>query len=125
MNANSHAQNGSRPRENAKIHKGRTAAPECRSEVRFFPLKPLCCFCLCALCVGLWQTTLAGVRYVDVNSTNATPPYTNWAIAARDIQAAVDAAVAGDEILVTNGNYVTGGGWRGGDAANAVGWTNR
>src|SRR5712671_2888126 len=50
-------------------------------------------------------SALAGVRYVDVNSTNATPPYTNWATATTNIQAAVDAAVAGDEIVVTNGTY--------------------
>src|SRR5215472_11726851 len=60
---------------------------------------------LCALCVVLWQSALAEVRYVDVNSTNATPPYTNWATAATNIQNAVDAAVAGDEIVVTNGTY--------------------
>jgi len=46
---------------------------------------------------------LAGVHYVDVNSTNATPPHTNWATAATNIQDAVDAAVAWDEIVVTNG----------------------
>src|SRR6266436_1262285 len=51
----------------------------------------------------------AAVRYVDVNSTNATPPYTNWTTAATTIQDAVDAAVAGDEIVVTNGIYATGG----------------
>src|SRR5882757_6067795 len=53
-------------------------------------------------------SALAGVHYVDVNGTNATPPYTNWATAATNIQSAVDAAVAGDEIVVTNGIYATG-----------------
>ena len=52
------------------------------------------------------SNVLAEVHYVDVNSTNATPPYTNWATAATNIQDAVDAAVAGDEIVVTNGLYV-------------------
>jgi hypothetical protein len=53
-------------------------------------------------------SALAGVHYVDVNSTNATPPYTNWATAATNIQDAVDAAVTGDEVIVTNGLYTTG-----------------
>jgi len=53
-------------------------------------------------------SALAEVHYVDVNSTNATPPYTNWATAAMAIQDAVDAAVAGDEIVVTNGVYASG-----------------
>ncbi len=50
-------------------------------------------------------SALAEVHYVDVNSTNATPPYTNWTTAATNIQDAVDAAVAADEVVVTNGIY--------------------
>ena len=62
-----------------------------------------------ALLLARVSSALADVHYVDVNSTNATPPYLSWATAATNIQGAVDAAVAGDEIAVTNGIYATGG----------------
>ncbi len=61
-----------------------------------------------ALVLSSVGNALADVRYVNVNCTNATPPYTNWTTAAGSIQAAVDVAVAGDEIVVTNGIYATG-----------------
>ena len=65
-------------------------------------------FAPCILLASI-SGTLSATHYVDQNSTNATPPYTDWATAATNIQDAVDAAVAGDELVVTNGTYATGG----------------
>jgi hypothetical protein len=52
---------------------------------------------------------LSDTHYVDVNSTNDLPPYTDWATAVNVIQDAVDAASDGDTVLVTNGVYAAGG----------------
>jgi len=64
---------------------------------------------LALLLVFSAMTVSATLRYVNVNSTNATSPYTNWATAASVIQDAIDAGLPGDEILVTNGIYQKGG----------------
>jgi hypothetical protein len=66
-------------------------------------------FFAAALLLASAGSVLAAVRYVDVNSASNAPPYTSWATAATNIQDAVDAAVAGDEIVVANGIYATGG----------------
>ena len=50
------------------------------------------------------------IHYVDLNSTNAVPPYTNWATAAKVIQNAVDVASDGDHVVVADGTYATGDG---------------
>ena len=51
----------------------------------------------------------AATHYVSLGSANSTPPYTNWITAATTIQDAVDASLSGDEIVVTNGLYASGG----------------
>jgi len=60
------------------------------------------------LLLAATSSAVATVYYVNVNNVKPTPPYTNWATAATNIQEAVDAAGTGDEVVVTNGIY-TGG----------------
>lgn len=80
-------------------------------------------FCrrLAGICFLLFATqTRATIHYVDANSGNATPPFTDWTTAATNIQDAIEASVAGDMVLVTNGIYATGGKSKDGVLTNRV-----
>ena len=63
-----------------------------------------------ALPIWLWAGQAWGATLcVWPNSPTPGAPYDQWADAAHDIQTAVNAASAGDTVLVTNGVYATGG----------------
>lgn len=58
--------------------------------------------------ICLSAPSLAATHYVDLKSASPASPYTNWLSAATNIQDAIDAAGAGDLILVSDGNYNSG-----------------
>ncbi len=58
------------------------------------------------VCAVLLAAPLGAVtRYVSLDGAHV-PPFTSWAAAATTVHAAVDAAVSGDEILVSNGVFL-------------------
>jgi hypothetical protein len=48
------------------------------------------------------------IHYVTLSGFSPIAPYTNWTYAATTIQDAVDASIAGDFVVVSNGNYQVG-----------------
>ncbi len=75
-----------------------------------FSLRSLCSFAANLLLLLFSAASAsAATRYVWQSSPSPAPPFTSWTTAAHVIQDAVDAAQAGDEIVVTNGAYATGG----------------
>jgi hypothetical protein len=61
-----------------------------------------------SLTAGFFLRADAATLYVSPTGGQVAP-FSSWTTAAHAIQDAVDAAVNGDEILVTNGTYATGG----------------
>ncbi len=67
-------------------------------------------FLVAAAWISLLAANLhAATRYVWPYSPSPSAPFDQWANAAHDIQTAVNAAVPGETVLVTNGVYATGG----------------
>jgi hypothetical protein len=64
------------------------------------------------------------VRYVNTSNSSPSPPYTNWASAAANIQNALDVAGPGDQIFVTNGTYQFATGVTSDGATNRAAVTN-
>ena len=67
---------------------------------RLLALAAFAVFCAC--------DAYAGIVYVSDTSGNDANDGSSWALAKQTIQGGVDATVAGDTVLVTNGTYNTG-----------------
>ena len=63
---------------------------------------------LCYSALGIRHSAFADTHYVSLTGGNV-PPYTNWAMAATNIQDALDACVAADNVLVGDGTFRLGG----------------
>src|SRR6266850_3806284 len=68
----------------------------------------LCRAVMIGVTAAFYAKVDAATLYVSPTGSQVAP-YANWSSAARVIQDAVDAAANGDEVVVTDGTYLTGG----------------